>query len=231
MSDNTKHPGNGFTIVELLVSISLISLISLSVLGVFTNYLVIITRNNVMVDMTIDSQNLLRSIVEELRYGSGVRQTNNIVDSYGPVGGWNTTNTNFVIIIAVPALNSNGDYIIDTNTGKPYNNELVYFKEENTLYKRTLAHPSATGNSLKTSCPAAQVSSSCPADRKLASNVKEITFLLYDQDNNYNQDINSEADTLSARSIGITLLLERDTYGQPLSYVNSIRVTLRNNFR
>lgn len=225
MLDNIRNTRQtGFTIVELLVSISLIAIISVSMLAVFTNYLGIITRNNVLVDMTGDSQNLLRTTVEELRYGAGVRQTNAINDPHGPSGGWNTANTSFVIIIAVPAVNASGEYIIDASTGQPYRNELVYFKQNRTLFKRTLAHPDATGNKSVTSCPETFVSSSCPADKKLTENVKDMNFTLYDQDDTLTTN------TQMARSVKIDLQLERDTFGDPIRFDNSIRVTLRNTF-
>lgn len=220
MSDNTK----GFTIPELVISITLIGIISVSLLAIFVNYFTIITRNNMVIDMTVDSQNLLRSTVEELRYGAGVRQANTISDPNGPPGGWNTSNANFVIIIAVPAIDSNRNYIIDSDTGSPYNNELVYFKEGTTLYKRTLAHPNAIGNSLQTSCPSASASPSCPADKKLIEHVDSMVFTLYDQD-----DVTT-TDPLLARSVKIDLSMERDTFGEPLTLDNSIRVTLRNTF-
>jgi prepilin-type N-terminal cleavage/methylation domain-containing protein len=214
----------GFTIPELIIAVTLIGIISVSLIAVFSNYLVIITRNNTLVDMTVNSQNLLRSTVEELRYGAGVRQTNSISDPNGPGGGWNTSNASFVIIIAVPATNSSNDYIIDTATGQPYNNEFVYFKEGTTLYKRTLAHPGAIGNKLVSSCPESTAGSTCPVDRKLADNVKDMDFTLYDQDNALTTN------TLLARSVRIDLELEKDTFGEPQQLNNSIRVTLRNNF-
>lgn len=226
MSDNIRRTRNaaGYTLPELAVIIAIIGVLSVSMLGVFGNYLAIITRNSKLVDMTTESQNLLRSTVEELRYGAGVRQTNTITDSNGPGGGWNTTNTSFVIIVAMPALDSSDEYIIDEDTGDPYNNELVYFKSGTTLHKRTLANPNATGNTARTSCPAAAVTSTCPLDRKLAENVKTMSFTLYDQDNA------TTTDTLLARSVKIDLALERDTFGTPVSFDNSIRVTLRNSF-
>jgi prepilin-type N-terminal cleavage/methylation domain-containing protein len=214
----------GFTIVELVVSITLIGMLSVSLIGVFGNYLVIISRNNRMVDMTVESQNLLRATVEELRYGAGVRQTNAIADPHGPSGGWNTSNSNFVIIIPVPAVNEAGNYIIDSTTGNPYNNELVYFRQNAILFKRTLAHPNAAGNSAKSTCPAAASSPTCPPDRELTQNVDDMGFILYDQDNALTTN------TLLARSVKINLSLERDTFGEPLRLDNSIRVTLRNNF-
>jgi hypothetical protein len=93
-----------------------LGVIAVGVMWAFTNYLVLITRNGVMADMTTDSQNLLRATVEELRYGAGVRQTNTITDANAPSGGWNTSNSSFVIVIAMPAVDSGGDYIIDITT-------------------------------------------------------------------------------------------------------------------
>jgi hypothetical protein len=103
-------------------------------------------------------------------------------------------------------------------------NELVYFKDGDTLYKRLLANPDADGNSLVTSCPSSLASDDCPADRKLVENLNTMVFTLYDQDNA------TTSDPLLARSVKIDLGLERDTFGEPLTYDNSVRITLRNTY-
>jgi hypothetical protein len=190
------------------------------IFAVFTNYFVLITQNNYTVAMTSDSQNLLRSMVEELRYGAGVRQSNSISDPNSPVGGWNTNNANFVIIIAMPVKDSNGDFIIDTNTGFPYQNEFVYYKNGNVLYKRILANTNASGNSLKTTCPVA--SSGCPGDIKLVENINTVSFVLYDQDNN------TTINALLARSINIHVLMEKNIFGKTINTDDNMRITLRN---
>lgn len=222
MRDSTKQAG--FTITELVISVSLLGIVSVSLLAITMNYLVLITRNSVLVDMTVGSQNLLRSVVEELRYGAGVRESNSITDPNAPATGWNTSNDNFVIIIAVPALNASNEYIIDPLTGSPYNNEFVYFKNGEALHKRILAHPDATGNTAKTSCPADLAGSSCPSDIELINHAKSMLFTLYDQDDNLT------VDPLLARSVQIDLALERNSFGDPLALDNSIRITLRNKF-
>lgn len=214
----------GFTLVELLVVISVTAIVAVTFIGVIASYFTLISRQNSLADMTITSQNLLRSTVENIRYGNGVRQTNQISDPNAPVGGWNTNNTAFVIIIPVPALDSSRAYIIDPNTGSPYMNELVYYKNGTTLMERKLADPGAIGNSLKTSCPANLASSSCPADIQLATNVSNMSFTLYDQ------DAVVTADTTAARSVKIDLTLQRQALGNPIIFSNSIRVTLRNRF-
>jgi prepilin-type N-terminal cleavage/methylation domain-containing protein len=214
----------GFTLVELTVVVSVTAIVAVVFLGVVTNYFVVITRNNELTDLTVNSQNLLRTTVENIRYGNGVEQTNTLSDPNAPSGGWNTSNTNFVIVIPVPAEDSSKSYIIDPGTGSPYMNELVYYKSGSTLLQRTLANPSATGNTLTTSCPANLVTSTCPADKTLATYVSTMTFVLYDQ------NAAQTTTTTAARSINIILTMQRNAPISPLSVTSNIRVTLRNRF-
>jgi type II secretory pathway pseudopilin PulG len=214
----------GFTIVEMLVAVSLMAIIGIVFLGLSVNYFVVISRNNALAEMTVNSQNLLRSTVENIRFGDGVRQTNQISDANAPFGGWSTSNTNFVIIIAVPALNTSHQYIIDPSTGSPYMNELIYYKNGTTLMERKLANTNATGNNLATTCPPASATTSCSADIQLAKYVNSMVFTLYDQDNN--QTNNS---TL-ARSVKISLNMQRNAPGNPINLSTNMQVTLRNRF-
>lgn len=174
--------------------------------------------------MTISSQNLLRSTVENLRFGDGVRQNNSITDLNAPSGVWDTSNSVFVIIIAVPALDNAGDYIIDPDTGSPYMNELVYYKEGSTLMQRKLANPYAIGNVMKTSCPAASASVSCPEDIKLSDYVDSMVFTLYDQN-----AVQTNDPTLT-RSVKITLNMKRGNNNGAQTLSTDMRVTLRNRF-
>lgn len=214
----------GFTLVELTVVVSVTSIVAVVFLGVITNYFVVITRNNELTDMTVNAQNLLRTTVENIRYGNGVEQTNTISDPNAPSGGWNTSNTNFVIVIPVPAEDTSRNYITDPSTGSPYMNELVYYKSGTTLMERILANPSAVGNALQTTCPANLATSSCPADKTLATYVSSMTFVLYDQ------NAATTTTPTQARSINIVLTMQRNAPISPLSVTSNIRVTLRNRF-
>lgn len=214
----------GMTVVELIVGITIGSVLLLAFMVAMTNYFVLITKNNAAIDMASDSQNLLRATVEALRVGDGVRQTNSISDPNAPSGGWNTSNVSFVIVIASPALDSSHNYIIDPSTGEPYMNELVYYKSNTSLVERRLANPGASGNSLLTSCPASLSSPSCPPDKQLADFVKSMTFAFYDQNNNLT------IDPSLACLIKIDLSLDRNVFGSAISLNNNIQVTLRNRF-
>ena len=225
MLGNNKHLKEaGYTLVELTVAVSVMAIVGATFLGIVAHYFVVISRNNALSEMTLTSQNLLRSTVENIRYGDGVRQTNQIPDANAPGSGWNTSSSIFVIIIAVPALNNSRQYIIDSSTGSPFMNELVYYKNGSTLMERILANPAATGNRLQTTCPASKATSACPADPALASYVNSMTFTLYDQD-----AVTTNIAT-DARSVKIDLSMQRNAPGNPITVSNSIRVTLRNRF-
>ncbi|MEX2006583.1 MAG: prepilin-type N-terminal cleavage/methylation domain-containing protein [Candidatus Saccharimonadales bacterium] len=215
----------GFTIVELVVIISITSILSLAFFSAAYSYFELIYKNNALIDMTVSSQTLLRSTVESLRLGDGVRQSSSITDPNAPADGWDTSNDDFVIVIAVPAINAARDYIIDPSTGSPYMNELVYYKNAATLMQRSLAHPDAAGNSLKTSCPPEEAVSDCPADKELAEYVDSVSFTLYDQDDGLTTE------PLQARSVKIDLVMKRKILGYEISLDNSVRATLRNLFQ
>ncbi len=221
MSDNRQK---GFTVVELAIGVSVGVVLFLAFMTVITDFFILITRNNASIDMTTSSQNLLRSTVEILRVSNGVRQTNSITDAHAPAGGWNTSNANFVIVISTPALDKSHNYIIDSSTGGPYMDELVYYKSSSSLMRRTLANPSATGDTRTTTCPANLATSVCPADVDVADYFQSMSLSLYDQDGN------STADPTVARSIGITLNMQRNMFGSLIILNNSIRATLRNQF-
>lgn len=212
----------GMTIMELLVVIGVISL-----LIVPTTYFIIyfyggVLKNSVRASLAVESSSLLRSVVEELRVSSGVRDANTIADANAPAGGWTTSNASLVLIVATPVLDNDNEYVMDDSTGDPYNNEIVYFVSGNTLYKRYLADTNATGNRYKTSCPSGLASPSCPPDVVLSDHFEDMSFIFYDQDD-------AETTTLAnARSIKLLLDMQRQAFGETVSFQNDIRITMRN---
>ncbi len=222
MSANTNQ--SGYTLPELLVVLSVFGILSVGLLGIFTNYFAVIIRNNALVDMTVAAQGFLSATEENLRYGAGVRQTNTIPDANAPSGGWNTSNSIFVIIISVPAVDSDRNYIIDTATGDPYSNELVYYRQDNLLLQRTLANPNAIGNMATSTCPPASAGPGCPPDKELLQDLDTIEFVFYDRDDSITPD------PLLARSVAINLKTTKSIFSDSISLDNTVRVTFRNRF-
>lgn len=181
-------------------------------------------RTTLYAQLATESQTVLRSVVEELRQSSSIRTNNANPDSFAPGGSWTTSNSNLILIISTPALNSSNNFIIDSDTGDPYQNEIVYFASGGRLYKRFLANPSAPGNTRKTTCPQANSSASCPPDIIMTNNFKTLSFIFYDQDDATTTSIPN------ARSIRLFIQMERRSYGKTLTFDNNIRITIRNTY-
>jgi hypothetical protein len=113
----------------------------------------------------------------------------------------NSGTTTPLIYYTQPAINSSKDLIM--NGVNPYLNEFVLYLNGTTkqLMLRTLANPSASGNSAKTSCPKALASSSCPADLIIAENVSSISMRYFSRSGN-TLDYTSIVDPLTGSYIG-----------------------------
>lgn len=223
MSLNIKPPRQlGFTIVETLVAITIAGILVGTLLTVTFFWYGNTIQNSTQARLAVESQNILRSIVEELRVSSGIRASNTITDPNAPGGNWTTSNASLVLIISSPVLDASNNFVISPVTGDPYQNEIVYYAVDGTLYKRYLANPSAPGNTFTTSCPQNLATNTCPADVILSRYFKDMTFTFYDQD-----DAVTNTHT-AARSIYMTILMEQDAFGKNVTFTNNIRMTMRN---
>ncbi|MGH7196793.1 MAG: PilW family protein [Candidatus Saccharimonadales bacterium] len=221
MSANTNKE-SGTTLVELLIATAIIGLLIVPTVVVMVYFYGGTVKNSTSAKLAVESQNVLRLMVEELRVSSGVRDTNTIFDANGPSGGWTTSVANLVLIVSTPVMDNNNNYVMNPATGAPYQNETVYFASNGTLYKRYLANASAPGNRFKTSCPEASATATCPPDVVLSNHFKDMTFIFYDQDN-------IQTSTLAAaRSIQMAIQMEQKAYGHTITFDNNIRITLRN---
>jgi prepilin-type N-terminal cleavage/methylation domain-containing protein len=214
----------GVTLIELLVVIGVSSALFVSFTTVSVYLYGDTVRSSLYAQLATESQSVLRSIVEELRQSSSIRTSNANTDLNAPGGGWTTSNSNLILIISTPVLNSSNQFIINPATGDPYQNEIVYFNSNGKLYKRYIADSAASGNTRKTTCPQASSSSTCPADVLLTSNFKTMSFTFYDQDDVVTNNIPD------ARSIKLNVNMERKSFGKTLTFNNTMRITIRNTY-
>ena len=214
----------GVTIVELMVVIGICGALIVSFMTVSVYMYGDTVRTSLYAQLATESQTVLRSVVEELRQSSSIRTSNANTDANAPGGGWTTSNSSLILIISTPALDSSNNFIIDSDTGNPYQNEIVYFASGNNLYKRFLGNTAAVGNTRTTTCPQASSSPSCPPDILMTAHFKALDFVFYDQDNTVTTTIPN------ARSIRLFIQTERKTYGKTLTFDNNIRITIRNTY-
>jgi type II secretory pathway pseudopilin PulG len=223
VSDNTNSQ-SGLTIVELVISLVVAGILITTLLTVTFFFYGSTLRNSNEARLAVESQNILRSIAEELRVSSGIRTTS-LPDANATGGQWTTSDTNLVLIIASPAFDSSNEFISDPSGGV-YNNEIVYFAQGSKLYKRFLTPSGATGNRTKTSCPAATSSATCPEDVLLTEHFKALSFKFYNQDNSL---IVSPTPITNARSVEFKIDMQEKAFGSIVTYNNKIRMTMRNN--
>lgn len=217
-----KRASKGFTILELLISISIASVLTLVLVTVTVYYYGDILRSQATAELAIESQTVLRKIIDDTRLADGIRTTNQITDANAPVGGWVTNDPSNILIIATPAITTARDIIYDSSSGQPYENENIYFQSNGVFYRRSLKNTAAVGNIIVTTCPAASASASCPRDSVLSTHLTDLSFTFYDINNT------TTSNAANARSIAVTVNIQRKVYGINITFNNTIRTTLRN---
>lgn len=210
----------GYTVAELLIAIS----VSVVAVIVLSNIVVAMYRqlqiSRVNAELNNESQQLLRSVVEDTRLAGGLLSNNAIEDPNAPSGGWTTNDPSNILIIASPAVDSSSNVIYDANSGLPYKNEIIYFGEGSKLKRRTLKNEKALNNIAVTTCPIAN--DTCRSDREFTGNLKDLTFTFYDENDQ------TTANAGNARSVNFTVTLEKRVSGKFISITNTMRTTLRN---
>ncbi len=191
-TNNRKSRGAaaGFTIVELVVAISVSSILLASIVGVFLAYLQQYSSASVRNTMNTDIQAALGKINDDVRNGSNALLYNDAPDDNAPttlVGEYAnvpgpTESTDYKnnwrigpnrLILGQPARDSSGNPIYtDTDNAIGPRNSIIYYVKSGTLYKRTVA---GTGNAQPTlTC------TSVPEGGCVAKDIKVISGLATD---------------------------------------------------
>lgn len=214
----------GLTITELAIAVFMAGLVAVLVGGITTTFYGAVLRQQVEARMVVDSQIILRDIVDELRVASGIIQTSNIADPYEPTGGWSTSSDNAILIVETPVIANDGSFLMNSDTGEPYMNEVIYFAEDRYMYRRLLTNKDAPSNDRQQSCPLEYVGTGdCKVpDSTLSEDYDVMTFVFYDQDDGVTTD------TLLARSVEMRVNLSRRIFRGTVAIENNIRTTLRN---
>ncbi len=215
-------PSDGMTIVELMIAVSLAAIISILMITVSVNFYGNTIRSQVAAEMAVDAHFTLRSIVEDTRLARSINATNILADASKPPPGWSTSSADSTLIIGSPATDADKNVIYNSSTGDPYINEVIYYLENGILKKRTIKNSAAVNNAAKTTCPAATATGACPKDPELTRNVTGFSFTMLDINNA--QTTNPSL----ARSIRVTLTLQKNTFGEPVTISNSLTTKLRN---
>jgi hypothetical protein len=159
---------------------------------------------------------------QDVRLSANADENNRWPDSNAPGGnqyGWQSTASTLVLATAAQD-NSRNVIFSDAKNYITQKNNVVYFVQDGTLYKRTIAAPVA-GNSAVTTCPPASASSGCPADKELLHDVTvfQVSYL-----NGQNQAV---APT-DARSIQVHVTVSKSVFKKPVTADYTTRMVFRN---
>jgi len=220
----TDRRNAGFTLVDALISITVLSLVVL----VITNYMMGSIQQSALASnrdtLIKETEQSLDIMAADVRLSANADQNNRWPDSHSPGGSANQfswQSNSSTLVLATAAENQAGDIIFsDPHTYITQKNNIVYFVQNATLYKRTIAAP-VTGNEAATSCPKALASSSCPADKELLHNVSLFNVTYLDGQNQ------SVAPT-DARSIEIHVTATKSVFKQPVTADYKTRMVFRN---
>ena len=256
----TSGDSSGFTLVELVVVMAITVMLSGLVLSFFLDLWASTATLQNDSETFVGRENAGDALRESFNASVGLINQNGIPDSHtnnpDPANATNNywvplhaipgttampnTGTTPVLYFEAPSIDSSKNFIM--NGSLSYKDDFVLYLDASTkdLMMRSLANPSATGDHVKTSCPPAQASVGCPADKVIVSDVSSISKRYFSRSGNL-LDWTSIVDPLTGNYIGpdfpsvevveITLGLHRKATlhaGAATDNQTIIRVTFRN---
>jgi type II secretory pathway pseudopilin PulG len=211
----------GFTIPELLIMMIVTSILTVLVITFSMNYWGAAARLQNSSTTLVSRLNAGDALRDSLNVASGLISENSLADTNAgytdpsdganywlkihaipknipmPAAGGITP----VFYFQAPSVNTSRNFIM--NGTQTYQDEFVLYLDgtSKTLKIRNLINPSATGDRLKTSCPASVASAICPADRKFSENVSSVDVRYFSR---------------SGNTIDHTSIVEKDINGNPV---------------
>jgi prepilin-type N-terminal cleavage/methylation domain-containing protein len=197
-----KHEQGGFTLIELLIVIVSSTIFFTLVFDFFWQYWQYAERaqtDQEVLTTRLDASDYIRNTVGTT---SGLIDQNGIPDPNANVPDPTAGSNYWLAIHPVPqtvTTSSSADqpilyfrrYSQDAHNNfiysgtSPYEDEYVlYLNKKGEIRTRTLANSSATGDSLKTSCPPASATTTCHADKLIIDSVSSIAVRYFSRSGN-----------------------------------------------
>jgi len=217
------HKEQGFTLVEVMVTLIVTGLLIGVVAGFMVSGLSRSAIDSVRIDMLNEAHIALDIMTNDIRLSAVADDNNRWADPNAPNPGdqysWQSDADTLVLATAAEDTSKN---ILWADASKyiSHKNNTVYFVSGGTLYKRILASPVAN-NAAKTTCPKASATASCPADKEFIHYVTSLSLKYYDAEN-------VEVIPSNARSIQASVTLSTKRGGQTVSVSYSTRMVFRN---
>jgi prepilin-type N-terminal cleavage/methylation domain-containing protein len=213
----------GFTLLEVLVA----TMITSMVLILVVNFMITTFVNNAVdtarADLLREAQLTLDTIGRDIRLSAIADQQNRWPDENAPdapTDEYSWVSDVDTLVLATAAFDSSNTILFSDSLHYVTNkNNNVFFVSDGVLYKRVLADPVAE-NTADTTCPP-DPPDSCPDDIAMVDTVLDFTVRYFD-----NQD--NEVTPTEARSIELSLDLQKERFGRTIDATYSTRTVFRN---
>lgn len=212
----------GFTLTEMLITITLVSILSLTIANFVADWLQTASLSQARTLLLSNAQDALDNISEDIRL-SGIADLNNRwPDPNGPGGnqyGWTSDGTTLVLGRIATDASDNVIYDDPVNYISEKDN-VVYYVTDKKLYQRIIASDDPNTAAV-TTCPPASATASCPADRKIAQDVTSFSISYYNADDEVVVPDES-------RAVQLTITLSESIGGQTVTATYTTRMVFRN---
>jgi len=211
----------GFTLVEMLVSLSVLSILSLTIANFIADWLQTANLSQVRATLLSNAQDAIDNVSGDIRLSGSADATNRWPDVNAPGNQFGWSSIASTLVLGRIATTSSND-VIYTDGAKyiSQKDNVVYYVSNKKLYQRIIAADDPN-TSATTTCPPASASASCPADRKIAQDVTNFTVTYYDAN-----DVVVQPD--NARAVQLSITLTETQGGQDVSATYTTRMVFRN---
>lgn len=215
---------SGMTLVETTVVLVLVGVIFAVAMSFSTDAIRGNTEQGAKYTLLSDAQTGLNTVANDIRLSARADDTNRWQDEHAPLAPANKlswTSGGGILVLAVAAQNSADNIIFeDVHNYVSAKNNYIYYVNDKTLYRRILAAPVA-GNAIKTTCPSALSTPSCPGDKAIMENVSAFTIKYYD-------GADQVVVPSNARSVELSVKLAVQRYGKEIAVTYTTRMVFRN---
>lgn len=215
----------GFTLVELLISMSIIGILVVLVSDYYVSRTIDQARNDTLLILQANTKQALETVARDARASTHISASNQYPDLNKPAGWTSTSGSGATVVFAVPAKDSVLNLIYADPVGHTAleTNDIIYFVDPTTktLFKRIIRNPTS-GNVAISTCPQVAVTPSCPQDAKVIDDVANLSTVYYTSSGNVTLDPSL------AYSVKVTLTQTRIRFGNTYQNSLSSRITLRN---
>lgn len=216
-----KHSQHGFTLPELIISITLIGLLSLFIANFVADWLRTSSQAQARTALLSNAQNALDNIRKDIKLSGNADLNNRWPDSNAPGGPYGWQSDNDTLVLAHVATDDQNEVIFsDESEYITEKDSIVYYLDGQKLYRRVIAsdHPDTAAT---TTCPPGSATSSCPADRKVGEDVASFSVSYYDADD---QVVAPDY----ARAVQLSITISQEKGGEQVDATYTTRMVFRN---